>query len=94
MCSLFNGDLCYDVVKTQSSTTCIAYDVQNSLFVSTGDDSNIIIQKKVGTSKLMEIRRLSDNFYGREVTAMEMSSYYSSIAVANSSLGTIFVWDY
>jgi hypothetical protein len=70
MCSIFNGNLSNDIIKSQSSVTCIAYDSQNSLFVSAGDDSNIIIQKKVGTNRLIEVRRFSDNFSGKEITTL------------------------
>ena len=64
----------------------------NGIFITGSYDSNINIQKKKG-EKFEIIRSYKNNFFGKEITLMQISIYHSIIAIASQD-ASLVLWDY
>ena len=93
--NMFNfqsGEKCHTLCGHTNEVSVLKVDFINKLFISSGHDSTVYIQKE--NKEKFEIKREIKNcFHKKEIQLMEVSVYHN-LLVLGSNTKNIYVWDY
>ena len=93
--NIFNfnsGEKSNSLYSHNNEISVLKVDFINKLFISSGYDSTIYIQKE--NKEVFEIKREIKNcFFGKEIHLMEVSVYHNLLVIGSNNRD-IYIWDY
>lgn len=92
MFSLSSGEKIKHLQSHSNEVSILKIDFANKLFITSGHDSTIMIQKEENAS-FESIREINNMYHGKGVNLLEISVFHNLLITTTSS-NILLIWDY